>query len=279
MANAAEHNAGGTIPKGPNTSADGKGETTDLTKEFYRRMRESTLRRTKDKPLETPAENVPTATTTTNPTPATDKRSPEEIHAQRQRERLDAMYYAEIEAEAEKAIKDPTRKLKWNPDIGPKDKKWLEQREEFRKLLVHNSVSDVLDLEFEDAQKLRLIPPRESGPLLQVQLQNAEEYKAFFKPGARFHGVADNLATKLTMLKFGLPVEALTLKNVERCGNTVDETDPPDEPEPTPGVQRIMYAEKPLEFLDLYSERSFGYPMLRSKFYCALMLSVSGLTK
>lgn len=280
MANVAEPNAGSTAPHGSNTPADGKEEAGAPSKPFYRRILENYLSstQTKDKPSETPAENVTTASNATNPAEAVFPLTQEKI-AKMQRELLDAAYYAEIDAEAEKAIKDPSRKLIWNPNITPEDGKWLEQREKFRALLVNNSVANILESEFEDAQKLLLIPPPENGPMLQIQLENAREYKAVFKPGARFHGVADNLATKLTMLKFGLPVEAVTLKNVERCDNTLDEDDPQDGPEDTPAVQRIMYAEMPLEFLDLYSERSFGYPMLRSKSQCAVVLLVNGLIK
>jgi hypothetical protein len=65
------------------------------------------------------------------------------------------------------------------------------------------------------------------------------------------------------MLHFGLPVEPLSLNNILNAGR--DEIDPDDAPEDLPKVQRIMYAEKPLEFLDLYHERSYGFPILRSR--------------
>ena len=123
-----------------------------------------------------------------------------------------------------------------------------------------------------------VLPPLEDGAILQIQRQNAKEYKDLFKQGARFHGVPDNLLTKITMLKFGIPVDELTLTNVQRCDNPVDEDDPPDEPEFVPSVERIMFSEKPLEFLDLYSQRSFGYPILRSESQYSTMLLYRLLT-
>jgi hypothetical protein len=65
------------------------------------------------------------------------------------------------------------------------------------------------------------------------------------------------------MLHFGLPVAPMTLNNVFNAGK--DEDDLPDAEADLPRVQRIMFAEKPLEFLDLYHQRSYGFPMLRSK--------------
>jgi hypothetical protein len=247
-----------------NPSVDGDSKITTPVKLVYRRLYKNYLLPdlSKDVPLEVPVgEKTPTPT---GPSPPTDQLTRDEISKIR-RERLDAAYYARLEEMDEAAIRNPNRKLRWNPNICPKDQEWLEQRQKFRKLLAAGSVASILEAEFEEAQKLLLVPSVQPGPMLQVQLDNTKEYTAFFEPGARFHGVKNNLATKLTMLKFGLSVEPVTLKNIERCGNPGDEDDPSDEPEEIPRVQRIMYAEKPLEFLDLYHERSFGYPMLRSK--------------
>jgi hypothetical protein len=220
---------------------------------------------TKDKPLGAMAEGGTTAAPA-----ATDpsiQLTQDEIY-KLQRDRIDEVYYASLDKRAEAAIRNPRRKLRWNPNISPNDQEWTDQREAFRALLTSHSLADILRNQFEEGQKLLLIPPVQPGPLLDVQLGNTKEYMALFEPGARFHGVRNNLATKLTMLKFGFPVEPVTLKNLERCDRPADEHDPPDEPEDEPMIERIMYGEKPLEFLDLYHERSFGYPMLRSKSIC-----------
>jgi len=65
------------------------------------------------------------------------------------------------------------------------------------------------------------------------------------------------------MLHFGPSCRTNDTQYILRAGH--DENDPEDAPEEVPRVQRIMYAEKPLEFLDKYHERSHGHPMLRSK--------------
>ena len=247
------------------------------TKPFYRCTLENYLSSTstKDNVSETPADDAAataaTAATMTAPTHLPVQLTQAEI-AKIQRDRLDAAYYAELERKAERAIKDPTRKLRWNAGISPNDEEWIAQRARFRELLDSNSIATVLEAEFEDGQRILVIPPSEDGAILQIQLQNAREYKDFFKPGARFHGVQDNMVTKLTMLKFGLPTEALTLMNVLRCDNPVDEDDPPDGPEPVPSIERIMFSEKPLEFLDLYSQRGCGYPIMRSESQSSAML-------
>lgn len=102
--------------------------------------------------------------------------------------------------------------------------------------------------------------------ILKIQEEHTKDYKKAVGPTGRFRGVPDNLATKLTMLHFGLPIEPMTLKNVQMSGDEGDKTCEPDDPEEPPMLQKILYAEKPLEFLDKYAEgRSHGWPMLRSE--------------
>jgi hypothetical protein len=181
-------------------------------------------------------------------------------------ERLDAESDARYREEQDARLKDPDRKLRWNIDISPDDADWKSTRANFRKSLKEHSVLDVLDKDFEEAQKLYLMPPTVDGTILAIQNEHTELYNASFKEGAKFHGIPDNLATKLTMLHFGLPIAPVTLNNIMNCGQDTDVTDPEDEPEDLPRVQRIMYAEKPLEFLDKYHDRSYGFPILRSTF-------------
>lgn len=179
-------------------------------------------------------------------------------------EKLDAENHARVQELEDAKLKDPRRKLCWNPDIDPKDEAWEEKRAYFRACFKKESVLAVLDREFEEAQRLYIYPPTTNGIILQVQKEHTETYTAAFKE--QFKGVPDNLSTKLTMLHFGLPIAPLTLNNIMNCGKDDDKTDPEDEPEDLPRVQRIMYAEKPLEFLDKYHERSYGFPILRSTF-------------
>jgi len=144
-------------------------------------------------------------------------------------------------------------------------------------------VQEVMDAMLTEEQRLLLIPPTINGAILEIQNEKTKEYKELVGEGGRFYGQGDNIATKFTMLHFGLPVEPLTMNNIINAGK--DEgggreelipmgsqvkkpvaDDPPDDPEEMPRVQRIMFSEKPLEFLDSYHERSYGYPILRRMF-------------
>jgi len=178
---------------------------------------------------------------------------------------------AEERAKAHEAsLKDKRRKYHyWNFQIGPNSKDWKEQRAYFRNKLQarDNSIIKILEKEFEDAQKLFLIPSAEDDEKLKIQNEHGIQYKEAFKaPNGKFVGTPDNLATKLTMLRFGLPIETMTLNNIMNSHKPEDVSDEPDDPGAEPRVQRIIYAEKPLEFLDQYHERAYGHPVIRSEF-------------
>jgi hypothetical protein len=183
---------------------------------------------------------------------------------------------AERTAEREEQLfKDPSRKLKFNINIGPKDDAWIETREKFIDLLKGNqNVGQILRDEFEEKQILYLMPPPTDGIILDIQNEHAKKYKAMVGKGGRFHGVPDNLPTKLAMLHFGLSIEPMTYNNIANCGQVdengddIDKTDEEDTEMPGPRYERVTFAEKPLEFLDKYSDgRSYGYPKLRGKLH------------
>jgi hypothetical protein len=178
---------------------------------------------------------------------------------------VDAYFDDKREKDADEALKDPKRKLKWNPDIKPADVEYQTIRAKIHKKLEDGSVLDVVTEYFEEVQKLLIQPPARDSIVLKIQKENGAKYREALAPGGAFHGKKDNMTTKLTMLHFGLPVEAMTLNNVRNAG-VRDENDEEDTPEDLPRIQRIMFSEKPLEFLDLYGDRSFGFPMLRSNF-------------
>ncbi|PBP27596.1 hypothetical protein BUE80_DR001478 [Diplocarpon rosae] len=174
-------------------------------------------------------------------------------------------------------VENPT----FAPDITSRDPRWVERRAFFVEELKSKVIKDVLeDAEITDRAErdasgeevfrfgkyryLQLMPPRTDGIVLDTQRENASTYREALK-SARFSGVHDNLATKLTMLHFGLPIEPITMNNILFADQ--DQDDEPDAPAEPPQVQRIIYAEKPLEFLDSYHERSYGYPMLRRPKY------------
>jgi len=182
-----------------------------------------------------------------------------------QAELIDA-HFAKVEAEeADKELRNSNRKLQFNPNITPEDQDWKDFRATMISELACESLETILRTHFEHGkgQDLFVIPPLLPGPLLDLQNRNEKDYKALLAVGGRLHGQPDNLLTKLTMLKFGLPVAGVTLKNLELKADYPDKDDPPEDPESTPRFQRIEVAEKPLEFLDVYNERSYGWKILR----------------
>jgi hypothetical protein len=178
------------------------------------------------------------------------------------KDRIDEAFAMLREGEAEAALRDPKRKFDFQLDITPDDEKWQSWFETFQTQLQQGTVLEVLGKYFEEAHLLLIQPAPTDGVIFQLQKNNAAEYRRAL--AGRFNSQSDNLITKLTMLNFGLPVEPMTLNNILRAGH--DENDPEDAPEEVPRVQRIMYAEKPLEFLDKYHGRNHASPMLRSKF-------------
>jgi len=157
----------------------------------------------------------------------------------------------------------------FDEDIDPNERsgKWENKRKYFREELRRpkKTVLDVVDENLLEEHKLYLLPPPQNNEILKTQNEHTQLYKESLASGGRFSGQKDNLATKLTMLFFGWPIEPITLNNISNSAKDEDEHDPPDDEVPPPRIQRIIYAEKPLEFLDKYNERSYGFPILRSK--------------
>ncbi|RAL62982.1 hypothetical protein DID88_004069 [Monilinia fructigena] len=104
-----------------------------------------------------------------------------------------------------------------------------------------------------------------SNEVQAVRDQQSKEYYDNLSPGGAFDGELDNLATKVTMVHFGLPVAPMTLNNIMiLTPEWADTEDDEEDPIATlPRQQRIIYSEKPLEFLDSYIERGFGYQIMR----------------
>ncbi|CAG8973082.1 hypothetical protein HYALB_00009386 [Hymenoscyphus albidus] len=173
--------------------------------------------------------------------------------------------HAEIQAkEADEALRDPKRKLAWNPNIKTTDNDWIDFSDMIHDELQKKAVIDVLEAHFEDGQISIIQPMGIDGAVLQIQNEHTALYNANIAKGGKYFGCGNNLTTKLTMLHFGLPVEPMTKNNILGCGKGKDEDDPPDEEEDEfQRYERIYYAQKPLDFLDTYWERGHGYPILR----------------
>ena len=181
-----------------------------------------------------------------------------------QAERIDA-HFAKLEEEQAEAKLRAPRKLNFNPNITPDDQAWKNFRETIIADLSRSAVNSVFEAHFEcdKGQNLYALPPEQGGIREEIQARNAKDYRASLAPGGRFHGQPDNIVTKLTMLKFGLPIAPLTYRNIQNAANYPDQPDPPDGLDNSPPVQRIYYAEQPLEFLDVCNERSYGWKIIR----------------
>jgi hypothetical protein len=169
---------------------------------------------------------------------------------------------------------DPENMLRFKPNIHPSDPAWEGVEEYFNWILQYErkenpdapKVYRVLEDELLESQLLLAIPAINDGYRAKIQDENTEKYHEALR--TTFQGKPDNLITKLTMLCFGLPIAPLTLANVKFAGGLEDvpaESEDIEKGHDGQIVERIMWSERPLEFLDYYNERSYGYPMVRSE--------------
>jgi len=173
---------------------------------------------------------------------------------------------------AEIASNDPENMLRFKPDILPSDPAWEGVEEYFKWILLFEreeapeapQVYRVLQDELVESQLLLAIPATNSGYRAKIQDENTERYHEALR--TTFQGKPDNLVTKLAMLCFGLPIEPLTATNVKFAGG-LEDVPSEDNEKQGPGqiIERIVWSEKPLQFLDYYNERSYGFPMIRSE--------------
>lgn len=178
---------------------------------------------------------------------------------------IDKYFDEELDKKNFDELNNKNRSLQWMPDITPQDPLWQRTRAYYAHLLKNERISEVLDDHFEEIQKILINPQAWSNEVQEVRDQQSREYYENLSPGGAFEGQLDNLATKMTMIHFGLPVAPMTLNNImvltpDWADSEDDGEDPPPSP---PRQQRIIYSEKPLEFLDSYIERAFGYQIIR----------------
>jgi hypothetical protein len=184
-------------------------------------------------------------------------------------------YKEEYEAKTdEDASNDPENMLRFKPYICPSDPAWKGVEEYFKWILEYEreenpeapQVYRVLEDELLDSQLLLAIPAINCGYRAKIQDENTKKYHEALR--TTFRGKPDNLVTKLTMLCFGLPIAPLNLTNVKFAGGLDDgPADSEDADKELDGqlIERTVWPEKSLEFLDYYNERSYGYPMIRSE--------------
>lgn len=189
-------------------------------------------------------------------------------------QRIDAYYDAERARQQQtdfQAKYHDGKRSAFNPMIKPSSREWRNQRNFFLEDLnrPESTVRSVMRDHLLPVHELYLMPSIVQS-VAAIQDVHTSLYKRSLKPGGQFSGEPDNLPTKMTMLYFGLPIEPITLNNINACDGdqpSRDHDDEDDPEDPPPRIQRIIYAEKPLEFLDRYNERSHGSPILRRKWY------------
>ncbi|KAK6613746.1 hypothetical protein H4I96_00067 [Botrytis cinerea] len=163
---------------------------------------------------------------------------------------IDKYFDEELDKKNYDEINNKSRSLQWMPDIRPEDRLWQQTRAYYAELLKSERISDILDDNYEEIQKILINPQAWSN---EVQAVDALTESSTI------------LQQKMAMVHFGLSVAPMTLNNIMVITpDWKDEEDDEEDPAPSPPrTQRIFYSEKPLEFLDSYIERSFGYQIIR----------------
>lgn len=127
----------------------------------------------------------------------------------------------------------------------------------------------MLEKQFNPTQLLCLLPTLYVGSELdQFLVSNSTRYDALFIRSGPFYKHPKNLATKLTLLHFGFPVAALTENEVGTAAVGGDDSGDnwPDDPiDLSEHSSERTWSEGPLQFLENYQTRLYGYPGLRKQ--------------
>lgn len=174
---------------------------------------------------------------------------------------------------------EPQDKIRLLPDITHQDQEWQSKLIEFQDLLAdyaqngrRRPLLGLMKEIFLESQIRRLTAYGDTSRLAVLQRRDTILYFDALQKGA-FQGVYNNSATKFTMVYFGLPVEPLTVINIEQAGK--NQNDAPEKLNPDYSLLSRSYAvESDLEFLDMYHERAYGYPCLRSKHFHSIWPSL-----
>ncbi|RDW89719.1 hypothetical protein BP6252_01751 [Coleophoma cylindrospora] len=148
------------------------------------------------------------------------------------------------------------------PDLDRSDPDYQEFRKKIRERLKTDSIQSIMDDELDEVQRTLLVSPivDPGGFLLNIQELRSQSYKTALQ-SPKWKGEMDNIATKLAMAKFGLPVQPITLSNqLALVDPDKDQNDPEDKNDTVPPIQRVVKSGTPLGFLDEYWERFYGYP-------------------
>ncbi|RDW69932.1 hypothetical protein BP5796_08329 [Coleophoma crateriformis] len=184
-----------------------------------------------------------------------------DVAARIQAQSLDE-YMARLQRQQFLNEKVENSKIIQKPGLDRNDPNYQEVRKQIRERLRTESIQSIMDDELDEVQRTLLVSPimDPGGFLLNIQELRSQSYKTALR-SPKWKGEMDNIATKLAMAKFGLPVQPITFSNqLALIDPTKDQDDPEDKTDTVPPIQRVVNSGTPLGFLDEYWERFYGYP-------------------
>lgn len=165
---------------------------------------------------------------------------------------------------AEDGVLRRRREDKVDVALVPAHRKWKKTYGYYKNQLAENkSIQEILDENFSELQAA-LIIPADTPDLQQLQATQSREYRAILETDD-FEQVESNMALKLTMLEFGLPVEPLRLP-FDNLREYMDDRE----------SEASRYDVKPpLHFLTAHKHRNWGKDSLRGKLLLGYLLCIS----
>ncbi|KAL6924234.1 hypothetical protein FSST1_001508 [Fusarium sambucinum] len=136
--------------------------------------------------------------------------------------------------------------------IDPKSKRWAKVHSYFTKaLMTETSIEDIIRKSFTHHQ-YRMLAPAERVDVKEIQVDNTKRYNALL--AGRFKGIEDSLATRLTIMYFGLPAAPVDnpLEEIAKM-MAIDEKEVPR-----------YNVRPPLHFLTAHERRNWGKDFLKS---------------
>ncbi|KAH6667071.1 hypothetical protein F5X68DRAFT_160328 [Plectosphaerella plurivora] len=159
-----------------------------------------------------------------------------------------------LSALADRKVPVPRKR---NPLILPTDDDWKKVEGFFLEILRIPSVTTgaVLSAFFDDHDRTIFVPVTSPPTRVDVQKDHIRRYR--INLATRFRGHPLTLASKFTMLYFGLPVEPLLSQLFDPMQHIVEETDD--------SALTSVIVKPPLHFLSAYDQRNFGIDSRRGR--------------